>query len=100
MGNLDPEELALRRVSARPLNKRSKRELVFERDGYHCLKCGAADDLSLDHVVPTIRGGSGRVGNLQTLCRTCNSEKGDRIADYRLPVPLTGYLKVSRSDRR
>lgn len=99
MSSRDPEERDLWRRSLRPLDKRSKRELVFERDGYKCLRCGARDKLTLDHVIPKVKGGSANVGNLQTLCRKCNTEKGSGSTDYRLPVPLTGHLKVTRTDR-
>lgn len=43
-----------------------------------CVKCGATTDLTWDHVVPRKKGGEGSPENLQTLCRRCNSRKGDR----------------------
>jgi hypothetical protein len=49
---------------------------VFARDGYRCRRCGSAYDLTIDHVFPVSRGGSNDVSNLQTLCRTCNCQKG------------------------
>ncbi|MCX5528998.1 HNH endonuclease [Streptomyces sp. NBC_00006] len=52
---------------------------VFERDGHVCLRCGASEDLTLDHVHPWSIGGPDTAENLQVLCRPCNSRKGDRI---------------------
>lgn len=56
---------------------------IFERDNYACLKCGATEKLSIDHIVPLVLGGSSDRDNLQTLCRSCNSSKRTKIEDYR-----------------
>jgi HNH endonuclease len=55
------------------------RERVFLRDGNACVRCGAAEDLTLDHIYPWSLGGSDHVSNLQTLCRSCNASKGARL---------------------
>lgn len=65
--------------TARPHIPESLRRAVYERDGYACLHCGAADRLSLDHIHPFSRGGADTLDNLQTLCRPCNSRKGARV---------------------
>jgi hypothetical protein len=54
------------------------RREVFARDGHRCLRCGALDDLTIDHIIPVSQGGTHRIENLQTLCGSCNSAKGDR----------------------
>jgi hypothetical protein len=54
------------------------RAYVFARDGMRCMRCGSTESLTVDHVIPVIHGGSDEVGNLQTLCRSCNSKKGAR----------------------
>ncbi|MES1198459.1 MAG: HNH endonuclease [Pseudomonadota bacterium] len=60
---------------------KSKRERVFARDGYACVVCGSPSDLGLDHKTPRSRGGSNAEENLQTMCRPCNSKKGDLSAE-------------------
>lgn len=55
------------------------RRSVFERDNNRCLQCETPDDLTLDHVVPWSLGGSDEPENLQTLCRSCNSRKSNRV---------------------
>jgi len=59
------------------------RDGVFNRDERQCLKCGSPENLSLDHIVPLASGGDNSTNNLQTLCKTCNSSKGNSTKDYR-----------------
>jgi hypothetical protein len=54
------------------------RKLIFIRDNYLCTNCGADKDLSIDHIIPWSLGGKTEYHNLQTLCRRCNSSKGNR----------------------
>jgi 5-methylcytosine-specific restriction enzyme A len=62
----------------RPISK-TKRQKVYERDGYRCVECGCdvLGYLSIDHKLPVSRGGSNKMSNLQTLCKTCNCRKAD-----------------------
>lgn len=55
-----------------------RRHEIFARDGYRCVHCGASDRLEVDHVISIARNGSDDIGNLQTLCKPCNSGKRDR----------------------
>ncbi|WP_239496089.1 HNH endonuclease [Salinicola peritrichatus] len=57
----------------------SLRTKVFERDEYRCKWCGDHKNLCVDHIYPESKGGSLELSNLQTLCRTCNLKKGDRV---------------------
>lgn len=63
-----------------------KRDRVFERDDFRCVYCGnrfAAEDLSVDHVEPRVRGGDQSNGNLVTACRGCNVRKSHRrVSDF------------------
>jgi 5-methylcytosine-specific restriction endonuclease McrA len=50
-----------------------------------CAACGSMEDQSLDHVIPISKGGRHSIGNLQTLCLTCNVKKANRtIMEWRL----------------
>lgn len=57
----------------------AERQAIFKRDGFKCVICGATDDLTLDHAIPRSKGGTSEPGNLQTLCRSCNTSKGNRL---------------------
>ena len=62
-----------------PTDDLTLRDRVFARDGYRCVYCGnvfPAEQLSLDHVQPRMRGGDNSEGNLVTACRACNTRKG------------------------
>lgn len=50
-----------------------------------CAACGSMENQSLDHVIPISKGGRHSIGNLQTLCLTCNVKKANRtIMEWRL----------------
>jgi 5-methylcytosine-specific restriction endonuclease McrA len=56
--------------------------LVFQRDGYHCAWCDVEldnENWSIDHIIPISKGGTNELFNLQPMCRSCNSMKGDRV---------------------
>ena len=54
--------------------------LVWNRDGGACVRCGSAERLHFDHVIPVAKGGSDDAVNIQLLCQTCNLRKSDKIA--------------------
>ncbi|MDP2883287.1 MAG: HNH endonuclease signature motif containing protein [Azonexus sp.] len=45
-----------------------------------CCYCGSRDYLSVDHLIPTKRGGANSGDNLVWACRSCNSSKCARDA--------------------
>lgn len=56
----------------------SVRDWVFRRDEYRCVYCAeilGAEQLTLDHVEPRMRGGDDSEGNLVAACRECNARK-------------------------
>jgi 5-methylcytosine-specific restriction endonuclease McrA len=51
--------------------------------GHKCLACGESQPLTVDHVIPLSRGGQNVIGNIQPLCKPCNSRKHLNVIDYR-----------------
>jgi 5-methylcytosine-specific restriction endonuclease McrA len=60
---------------------------VFSKCNYRCVACGYTNDdhnidygqnLHLDHITPVSKKGLTKVNNMQLLCRSCNSKKGNR----------------------
>jgi len=61
---------------------RLTRKAIYERDNYTCYICGkefSERKLSLDHIIPTSRGGKNSWENLITCCSECNFRKGDKL---------------------
>lgn len=58
-------------------------QAILDKYGHKCLRCGATDNLTADHVLPLARGGSNTADNLQPLCMDCNRRKHDKHIDYR-----------------
>lgn len=48
------------------------RRRVLDRDGWRCVRCGAAARLEVDHIRPRRAGGGNDEANLRTLCRSCH----------------------------
>ena len=67
-----------RLVKKKPIPEHLRWE-VWERDDFTCQACGTRRKLTVDHIIPESRGGPLALDNLQTLCGSCNSKKGDKL---------------------
>ena len=73
----------------------SLRQEVYAADGHQCVYCGSPDDLTIDHKVPEMHGGTNDRENLHTACRKCNAKKRDLTHDeftHRNGVTVTGSV--------
>jgi 5-methylcytosine-specific restriction endonuclease McrA len=77
-----PLVIRLRYVVKVPYHRRTalSRRAVFVRDDHRCQYCGSVAD-SIDHIMPTSRGGSHSWENVAAACRPCNMSKRDRTPD-------------------
>jgi hypothetical protein len=81
----------------------TRRERVLRRDRGCCVYCGqafAAEDLTLDHVEPRMRGGDDTEGNLVACCVACNALKAGLPAWSFLagrPELRANFLAAARS---
>lgn len=63
------------------------RTFILLRDNFRCTRCGWTPTnrnefygrLDVHHIVPISRGGSNKLSNLTTLCRTCHRREHDWI---------------------
>lgn len=44
-----------------------------------CQICGTRKNITIDHVIPIGRGGRHSIGNLQSMCKSCNSSKSNKL---------------------
>lgn len=67
-------------VRKKPMIRFTRHNLLI-RDRYQCQYCGCQlnnNTLTVDHVVPRVRGGKTKWENVSCSCHRCNSRKGHR----------------------
>lgn len=79
----NPKQNAAKSQRRRARVRESKIFLVTKKEtlklySQPCISCGSIQNQTIDHIIPISRGGSHSVGNLQTLCRSCNCSKKDK----------------------
>ena len=65
-----------RNYGVNPQRMKNRRMWLIERDGEFCKQCRVVFPLTVDHIIPSSKGGSSDLDNLQLLCKTCNYRKG------------------------
>ena len=60
---------------------------------HYCQQSFPPDELTMDHVVPLIRGGRTTKSNVVPCCKHCNSQK-----QHLLPVEWAAYLERLRGE--
>lgn len=77
-----PEIVVLKRYGERPPQRIGfNRSNLWRRDQFECQYCGdmfTGDKLSIDHVLPSSRGGSTTWDNCVAACKPCNGRKADK----------------------
>ncbi|KAF0907869.1 hypothetical protein E2562_022273 [Oryza meyeriana var. granulata] len=68
-------------VKRRRVKHSLSRKNILYRDGFTCQYCSSVDNLTIDHVIPTSRGGKWEWENLVTACSRCNSRKGQKTLE-------------------
>ncbi|MGW8272660.1 MAG: HNH endonuclease [Thermodesulfovibrionales bacterium] len=89
------KEMRREKDKARALRKTQwwKRKCA-EGTCYYCGRKVEAAELTMDHIVPLIRGGKSTKGNTVPACKTCNSKK-----KHMLPMEWDDYLQRARRER-
>ena len=55
---------------------------IMQRDKHRCGYCGSIKaPMTIDHVVPRVKGGRDTWENLVTACTVCNNKKGNKTPD-------------------
>lgn len=89
VSHVSGEEIRRERARAREMRKSQwwKRKCAAGRC-YYCGRKVRPKELTMDHVVPVIRGGKSTKGNLVPVCKECNNRK-----KYLLPFEWEEYLE-------
>jgi 5-methylcytosine-specific restriction endonuclease McrA len=80
------------------------RKNVHLRDQHTCQYCGSQDNLTLDHVMPSSRGGTSSWENVVTACSPCNAKKGNKTPEEaglilnRPPIRPSLLMKIDWGD--
>ena len=88
------EEIRKEKTKARDLRKTSWWKRKCARGTcYYCGRNVNPKDLTMDHIVPIIRGGKSTKGNVVPACKECNTRK-----KYLLPLEWEEYLERLREE--
>lgn len=94
ISNVTEEEINREKSKARKLRASQwwKRRCA---DGVcsYCKRKVSPKELTLDHIVPIIRGGKSTKGNVVPVCKECNNKK-----KYMLPIEWKEYLEKLNND--
>jgi 5-methylcytosine-specific restriction endonuclease McrA len=94
ISNVTEEEINREKAKARKLRASQwwKRKCA---DGVcsYCKRKVGSKELTVDHIVPIIRGGKSTKGNVVPVCKECNNKK-----KYMLPIEWKEYLEKLNND--
>ena len=86
------DEEHIKREKAKAREMRDSQWWKRKRSTGLCYYCGGKfkpADLTMDHLVPVVRGGKSAQGNLVPACKDCNNKK-----KYLLPTEWEEYLET------
>ncbi len=74
--NKDPRHVAREREKARELRKSPWwKEQLAKGICHYCGQKYPAEELTMDHLLPVVRGGRSNKGNVVVCCKQCNNDK-------------------------
>jgi 5-methylcytosine-specific restriction endonuclease McrA len=85
-----PSVIVNRKFLKKKTTVRFSRATLLLRDDFTCQYCGdhlTLNQMTIDHVVPRVRGGVTRWDNVSSACYSCNSTKGHRTSIKPFTIP-------------
>lgn len=95
ISNVSEKDIAIEKEKARQLRKKQWwLSLVNKGICYYCEKKYSPKEITMDHIVPLIRGGKSTKGNVVPACKDCNNKK-----KYMLPIEWAEYLDKIKNEK-
>jgi 5-methylcytosine-specific restriction endonuclease McrA len=91
------DEEHIRREKSKARELRASQWWKRKRSSGTCHYCGRSfkpAELTMDHLIPIVRGGKTVHGNVVPACKDCNSKK-----KYLLPTEWEEYLKTLKQEK-
>ena len=89
---------------SRPTFTSKEKDALHKQQQGKCNGCGqrlAVRNLTVDHIKPFSKGGTERLTNLQLLCGSCNSMKGDGTqAELKKKLKQKGIIGTPASSKK
>lgn len=79
---VDAQNMRAKRMRASGMLTKDGWKSILEEHDYACVICGTKDNIVIDHIVPLSKGGTNTLDNVQPLCISCNSVKGNRPMEF------------------
>ena len=77
-----PDDFLYNLVTTSPSEARKQfKQTIKDEWNNSCCYCGSKHNLSLDHVIPKVKGGSDLKNNLVCACKSCNRDKAHSIME-------------------
>jgi 5-methylcytosine-specific restriction endonuclease McrA len=72
----DSKHIARERAKAKELRKNAWwKKQIAKGVCHYCGKTFPAEELTMDHILPVVRGGKSTKGNCVPSCKSCNTDK-------------------------
>jgi len=100
LGNIKvPDVIVLTNYQGMPKSEMTfSRRNILLRDNYECQYCGkdlSENTMTIDHVIPSSRGGKSEWINCVCSCQSCNLRKGDKTPKE-ADMPLLNPIRTPR----
>jgi 5-methylcytosine-specific restriction endonuclease McrA len=94
ISEISEEQLRKERAKAREIrNSQWWKRRLSEGVCHYCGKPFSPKELTMDHIVPLIRGGKSSKGNVVPCCKDCNNKK-----KHMLPIEWNEFLERLRGE--
>lgn len=93
ISTVSEKDIKRERTKAREMRKKQWwKSLVAKGICHYCGEHFPSNEITMDHIVPVVRGGQSSKGNIVPACKECNNKK-----KHMLPIEWQEYLDNIKS---